>query len=49
MSAGIAIDVALWGVVARAGSNYVIIGVNHPAIVREILHFDIFPAFPHFC
>ena len=25
-----------------------IIGVNHPAIVREIPHFDVFPAFPHF-
>ena len=25
------------------------IGVNHPAIVREIPHFDVFPAFPHFC
>ena len=24
------------------------IGVNHPAIVREIPHFDVFPAFPHF-
>ena len=24
------------------------IGVNHPAIVREILHFYVFPAFPHF-
>ena len=23
------------------------IGVNHPAIVREIPHFDVFPAFPH--
>ena len=22
--------------------------VNHPAIVREIPHFDVFPAFPHF-
>ena len=26
-----------------------IIGVNRPAIVWEILHFGIFPAFPHFC
>ena len=26
----------------------VTIGVNHPAIVREIPHFDEFPAFPHF-
>ena len=25
------------------------IGVNHPAIVREIPHFGFFPAFPHFC
>ena len=25
-----------------------VIGVNHPAIVREIPHFDVFPAFPHF-
>ena len=25
------------------------IGVNRPAIVREIPHFGIFPAFPHFC
>ena len=25
-----------------------LIGVNHPAIVREIPHFDVFPAFPHF-
>ena len=25
-----------------------IIGVNHPAIVREIPHFYVFPAFPHF-
>ena len=24
------------------------IGVNHPAIVREIPHFSLFPAFPHF-
>ena len=24
------------------------IGVNHPAIVREIPHFYVFPAFPHF-
>ena len=24
------------------------IGVNHPAIVREIPHFDVFLAFPHF-
>ena len=27
----------------------IIIGVNRPAIVREIPHFGIFPAFPHFC
>ena len=26
----------------------IIIDVNHPAIVREIPHFDVFPAFPHF-
>ena len=26
-----------------------IIGVNRPAIVREIQHFGLFPAFPHFC
>ena len=25
-----------------------LIDVNHPAIVREIPHFDVFPAFPHF-
>ena len=25
------------------------IGVNHPAIVREIPQFGLFPAFPHFC
>ena len=25
------------------------IGVNRPAIVREIPHFGFFPAFPHFC
>ena len=25
-----------------------IIGVNRPAIVQEIPHFGIFPAFPHF-
>ena len=25
-----------------------IIGVNRPAIVREIPHFGVFPAFPHF-
>ena len=25
------------------------IGVNRPAIVREIPHFCLFPAFPHFC
>ena len=25
------------------------IGVNRPAIVREIPHFGLFPAFPHFC
>ena len=25
-----------------------VIDVNHPAIVREIPHFDVFPAFPHF-
>ena len=24
------------------------IGVNHPAIVWEIPHFGVFPAFPHF-
>ena len=24
------------------------IGINHPAIVREIPHFSLFPAFPHF-
>ena len=24
------------------------IGVNHPAIVREISHFDVFPALQHF-
>ena len=24
------------------------IGINHPAIVREIPHFYVFPAFPHF-
>ena len=24
------------------------IGVNRPAIVREIPHFDVFPAFTHF-
>ena len=26
-----------------------LIGVNHPAIVREIPHFGLFPAYPHFC
>ena len=25
------------------------IGVNRPAFVREIPHFGLFPAFPHFC
>ena len=30
---------------AESGS----IGVNHPAIVREIPHFAFLPAFPHFC
>ena len=25
------------------------LGVNRPAIVREIPHFGLFPAFPHFC
>ena len=25
------------------------IGVNRPAIVREIPHFGLLPAFPHFC
>ena len=29
--------------------NRIIIGVNRPAIVREIPQFGIFPAFPHFC
>ena len=27
----------------------VTIGVNRPAIVREIPHVGLFPAFPHFC
>ena len=27
----------------------IIIGVNRPAIVREIPYFGFFPAFPHFC
>ena len=32
------------------GNRHIIcIGVNHPAIVREIPHFGLFPAFPHFC
>ena len=31
------------------GLGYGIIGVNRPAIVREIPHFGLFPAFPHFC
>ena len=26
-----------------------VIGVTRPAIVREIPHFGLFPAFPHFC
>ena len=31
-------------------NNYIsTIGVNRPAIVREIPHFGLFPAFPHFC
>ena len=25
------------------------IGVNRPAIMREIPHFGLFPTFPHFC
>ena len=35
----------------RKSSMYVRegIGVNRPAIVREIPHFGLFPAFPHFC
>ena len=34
--------------VIRPVVEYACIGVNHPAIVREIPHFDVFPAFPHF-
>ena len=29
--------------------NMASIGVNRPAIVREIPHFVLFPAFPQFC
>ena len=35
-----------WSIIECCDS---VIGVNHPAIVREIPHFDVFPAFPHFC
>ena len=34
-----------WVVTHFVGAD---IGVNHPAIVREIPHFYVFPAFPHF-
>ena len=30
-------------------AEVILIGVNHPTIVRETPHFDLFPAFPHFC
>ena len=30
-------------------ASAVCIGVNRPAIVREIPHFGLLPAFPHFC
>ena len=36
------------GVALHSGPIDNIIGVNHPAIVREIPHFDVFLAFPHF-
>ena len=32
-------------ITANPNSNYNIIGVNHPAIVRGIPHFDVFSAF----
>ena len=35
-------------VLGVVGEGRNVIGVNHPAIVREIPHFDVFPAFPHF-
>ena len=36
--------------IKRSSSGAVIpIGVNRPAIVREIPHVGFFPAFPHFC
>ena len=31
---------------SRSGNMH--LGVNRPAIVREIPHFGLFPAFPHF-
>ena len=37
------------GVKGRDGDEEASIGVNRPAIVREIPHFGFFPAFPHFC
>ena len=33
----------------RSISNLSFIGVNRPAIVREIPHFGLVPALPHFC
>ena len=39
----------VWYGMAWHGMVWYIIGVNHPAIVREIPHFCLFPAFPHFC
>ena len=43
-----------WYLVERSNSqkvslSHTVIGVNRPAIVREILHFGLFPAFQHFC
>ena len=43
------INVLIYSVYSRNISfGALLIGVNHPAIVREIPHFDVFPAFPHF-
>ena len=46
--AGVAALVEKINICWRRLPRVYIIGVNHPAIVREIPHFSLFPAFPHF-
>ena len=41
-------DASATPAVTKSGRVSYYIGVNHPAIVREIPHFDVFPAFPNF-